>query len=322
MASRIAFVFPGQGSQHLGMLSQLASAFPSVVKTFDTVSERLGYDLWTLTQQGPEQQLNQTEYTQVAMLTADVVVYELVEPRLKFKPAIMAGHSLGEYAALVCAGAISLPDAAELVAKRGSLMQETVPLGQGAMAAIIGLPDDKVHLLCQQASTTLERVDPANYNAMGQVVIAGHTPAVERAINLAEELGARMAKIIPVSVPCHCALLTEAAARFEESLQKASITVPNIPVMSNVDLSVYESSEQIKRLLKEQLYSPVQWVGTIQNMKKTGISTIIECGPGRVLSGLVRRIDNSLAAMSVYDEPSLERVLTHIHERHEKEQLL
>jgi [acyl-carrier-protein] S-malonyltransferase len=321
MESTVAFVFPGQGSQHLGMLSDLASVYPSIVKTFDTVSERLGYDLWELTQRGPEAKLSLTEHTQAVVLTADVAIYELLAPRLTFKPAMMAGHSLGEYAALVCAGAISLPDAAELVAKRGSLMQETVPLGRGAMAAIVGLPDDKVAELCQQVSTNLELVSPANYNATGQVVIAGHTPAVERAISSAEALGARMAKIIPVSVPCHCSLLTEAAERFEDYLQKASFMAPKIPVMSNVDLSVYESPEQIKRLLKEQLYRPVRWVETIQTMKQKGIDTIVECGPGRVLSGLIKRIDSSLTPMSVNDSSSLELVFKQVIERYEREQL-
>lgn len=317
MTTSIASVFPGQGSQHIGMLSDLSHQFPQVTALFDVVSDRLGYDLWRLTQEGPDSRLNQTEYTQAAMLTADVAIYRILEQVSDIRPLIMAGHSLGEYAALVCAGAIDLVDAAELVAKRGRLMQETVPLGLGAMAAIVGLPDDKVQSLCEQASEGAEQVAAANYNAVGQVVIAGHTLAVERAMALAEAIGARMAKVIPVSVPCHCSLLTAAAERFEDCLNAVSMNTPAIPVISNVDLSVYESADQIRRLLKAQLYRPVRWVETIQMMKQRGIQYVIECGPGRVLTGLLKRIDPSLTGMSVNDILSLERVITL-----EKERLL
>lgn len=308
MSFSFATVFPGQGSQHIGMLSDLAQSYPQVQQCFKAVSDRLGYDLWALTQEGPETRLNQTEYTQAAMLTADVVVYYILEARLQIKPKIMAGHSLGEYAALVCAGAITLPDAAELVANRGRLMQETVSLGLGAMAAIVGLSDDKVRSLCEEVSTDVEQVIPANYNAIGQVVIAGHRSAVDRAIVSAEAIGARMAKIIPVSVPCHCPLLTEAAARFEAFLQAAPFVTPSIPVISNVDLSCYESPEHIRQLLKAQLYRPVRWVETIQMIKQQGLSHVIECGPGKVLTGLVKRIDSSLKTMHVNDVSSLEKV--------------
>lgn len=312
MKSTLAFVFPGQGSQHIGMLGELASAYPQVLQMFATVSDRLGYDLWKLIQQGPEERLNQTEHTQAAMLTADVAIYTLVEQRLGYKPSIMAGHSLGEYAALVCANAIDLVDAAELVSHRGRLMQEAVPLGLGAMAVIVGLPDDKIQAICAQASTAREQVTPANYNAIGQVVIAGHLPAVDRAMAFAEAVGARMAKVIPVSVPCHCSLLQSAADRFEEYLQTAPFRTPEARVISNVDLSTYDSPEQIKRLLKEQLHQPVRWVETIQSMKHSGVQHVVECGPGRVLSGLVKRIDNSLNAMSICDNTSLDTVLTKI----------
>lgn len=321
MKSTLAFVFPGQGSQHIGMLSELASAYPQVIQMFEAVSERLGYDLWKLIQQGPEERLNQTEQTQAAMLTADVAIYTLLEQRLGYKPPIMAGHSLGEYAALVCANAISLVDAAELVSHRGRLMQEAVPLGLGSMAVIVGLPDDKIQSLCVQASTTREQVTPANYNAIGQVVIAGHSLAVDRAIVHAEAVGARMAKVIPVSVPCHCSLLTSAADRFEEYLQAALFRTPEARVISNVDLSAYESPQHIKRLLKEQLYKPVRWVETIQAMKQSGVQYVIECGPGRVISGLVKRIDNSLNAMSVYDNTSLDTVSAQIEMLPERERL-
>jgi [acyl-carrier-protein] S-malonyltransferase len=305
-----AFVFPGQGSQSVGMLSELGASYPIVTELFGNVSEQIGYDLWTLVQQGPEATLNQTEHTQVAMLTADVAVFRLLQQQGMETPAIMAGHSLGEYAALVCSEAISLEDAALLVAKRGQFMQSTVPLGEGAMAAIVGLTDEEVRVLCKEASTTTHQVTPANYNAIGQVVIAGHTVAVEKAIKLADESGARMARNIPVSVPCHCPLLMKAAEKFSESLKQAALKVPTLPVISNVDLSVYQSVEQIRSLLTEQLYSPVRWVETIQIMKNKGVERIVECGPGKVLSGLIKRIDKSITAMSVNDDASLNAVLT------------
>ncbi len=306
-----AFVFPGQGSQSVGMLSELATDHPLILDLFSAASERIGYDLWELVQQGPETKLNQTEHTQVAMLVADVAVYKLLQQQ-GARPAMMAGHSLGEYAALVCADAISLPDAAALVQKRGQLMQETVPLGQGSMAAIIGLSDEDVQRLCMQASSASSHVTPANYNAIGQVVIAGHTAAVEKAIKLADEMGARMAKNIPVSVPCHCLLLTEAARQFADSLQSANFTVPSVPVISNVDLSIYKTVDQMKTLLREQLYRPVRWVETIQMMKNNGIEQIVECGPGKILSGLIKRIDKSLQVMNVNDPSSFEATITHI----------
>ena len=305
-----AFVFPGQGSQSVGMLAELAETYPLIGDVFALVSDSLGYDLWQLVQMGPESRLNQTEHTQVAMLTADVALFKLLK---KLKPGcakMMAGHSLGEYAALVCADAISLVDAAQLVAKRGQFMQETVPLGQGAMAAIVGLTDEQVVELCKQASNLEQQVTPANFNAIGQVVIAGHSPAVDRAVKLADEMGARMAKIIPVSVPCHCPLLINAATAFEDYLARANFKTPELPVISNVDLSIYKSPEQIRTLLKEQLYRPVRWVETIQLMKESGIEGIIECGPGKVLSGLVKRIERSLPAISVNDNASLEQALS------------
>ena len=301
-----AFVFPGQGSQSIGMLGELAGKYPLVIELFAAVSDHIGYDVWKLVQHGPESTLNQTEYTQVAMLVADVAVYQVLRQQGIEQPAMMAGHSLGEYAALVSAGAIHLLDAANLVGTRGRLMQETVPFGQGAMAAIVGMTDEDVQALCIQSSTATEQVTPANYNAIGQVVIAGHTGAVERAIKQADDLGARLAKIIPVSVPCHCSLLTQAAEEFADSLQRTEFKVPTLPVISNVNLNIYQSVEQIRTLLKEQLYSPVRWVETIQTMKNQGIECVVECGPGKVLSGLIKRIDKSLDTISVNDSSSLE----------------
>ncbi|MBA3535323.1 MAG: ACP S-malonyltransferase [Tatlockia sp.] len=310
--TNLAYVFPGQGSQFVGMLAVLAEHYPLIREHFTRVSEQVGYDLWQLVQEGPESKLNQTEHTQVAMLTADVAIYNLLK---KFKPSsakMMAGHSLGEYAALVCADAISLVDAAHLVSKRGQLMQKTVPLGQGAMAAIVGLTDEQVESLCMQASNDSKQVTPANYNAIGQVVIAGHTAAVENAVQLAGNSDARLAKLIPVSVPCHCPLLKEAALAFEEHLAQANFKIPSTAVISNVDLSIYKSAAQIRMLLKEQLFLPVRWVETIQLMKKKGIDYVVECGPGKILSGLIKRIERELTAISVNDIPSLEQALAQL----------
>lgn len=303
----IAYVFPGQGSQSIGMLSELADHHSQITDVFNQVSDKLGYDLWALVQQGPDSQLNQTEYTQVAMLTADVAVFQVLKQSGFPKAHLMAGHSLGEYAALAAANAISLTDAALLVSRRGQIMQQSIPMGEGAMAAIVGLSDDEVSALCRQVSDEQQQVTPANYNAIGQVVIAGHTEAVHRAVLLAEEMDARLAKVIPVSVPCHCSLLSDAAEQFAECLAETDFRVPDTAVISNVDLSVYQSPEQMRRLLKEQLYSPVRWVETIQLMKNKETHLVIECGPGKVLSGLVKRIDKTLAASSIYDQISLEQ---------------
>lgn len=299
--SALALIFPGQGSQTVGMLQELASRFPVITDTFTQVSERLGYDVWALVQEGPESRLNQTEHTQVSMLTADIAVYQLLQQQGMKAPSMMAGHSLGEYAALVASSSLSLTDAAWLVAHRGRLMQETVPLGEGAMAAILGLSDEDVQNICKEVSNTSIEVSPANYNAIGQVVIAGHTTAVKAAIERALEMKARLAIEIPVSVPCHCALLKDAAHRFEEFLATITFKIPHLPVISNVDLSIYETPTQIQKLLKQQLYSPVRWVETIQLMKTQGVESLIECGPGKVLSGLVKRIDRSLKVSSVND---------------------
>jgi [acyl-carrier-protein] S-malonyltransferase len=300
-----AFVFPGQGSQSVGMLSDLATTYPLVTELFQSVSDHLDYDVWSLIQKGPESQLNQTEYTQVAMLVADVAVYRVLQQEYALPAMMMAGHSLGEYAALVTAEAIELPWAAELVSMRGRLMQNAMPLGMGAMAAVIGLPNETVEGICQELSSQDEQVMPANYNAIGQVVIAGHTHLVTQAINKALDAGAMMAKMLPVSVPCHCSLLKETAVIFSEYLQRAPFKVPVLPVISNVDLSIYQSVEQIRHLLAAQLYSPVRWVETIALMKKQGIERVIESGPGKVLTGLTKRIEKSLQSLHVNDSASL-----------------
>lgn len=319
LRSPVAFVFPGQGSQHLGMLAALASEYPKVEELFATVSKQLGYDLWALTQYGPLEQLNETEYTQAAMLTADVAVYSLLQERLRLNPGMMAGHSLGEYAALVCSRSITLSNAAMLVSMRGRLMQETVPVGQGAMAVIVGLVDEQVEQLCKEVSSQHNEVLPANYNSVGQVVIAGHLSAVERAIERAETYGARMAKIIPVSVPCHCSLLNQAAHQFEKYLEKAAFNTPSVPVISNVDLSVYNNPQHIKQLLAQQLFRPVRWVETILKMKQNGVRVIVECGPGKVLSGLIKRIDSSLKTLSIHDPLSFHSAIAELSQYFDKE---
>lgn len=307
-----AYVFPGQGSQCVGMLADLAQHHPLILETFQTVSSHLGYDVWKLTQEGPEQRLNQTEFTQVAMLTADVAVYRVWQSLQPTKPLIMAGHSLGEYAALVCAGSLQLESAAWLVSQRGKIMQAHVPAGKGAMAAIVGLTDSQVEALCREASNDLLQVSPANFNAIGQVVIAGHTEAVERAIVLAEQQEARLAKIIPVSVPCHCALLKGAADEFAESLAQVEFHLPEVSVISNVTAAPYANLESLRSLLQSQLYAPVRWVETIQSIQTAGVEEILELGPGKVLTGLTKRIDKTLLAISINDQNSLQQALSNL----------
>jgi len=252
--------------------------------------------------------LNQTEFTQVAMLAADVAVYRVLQTH-GIEANISAGHSLGEYAALVCADALDLADAARLVQARGHLMQQTVPLGMGAMAAIVGLTDEQVQQLCLEASTETQLVSPANYNAIGQVVIAGHTDAVKRAMVFADAQGAKLAKQIPVSVPCHCALLHDAAIKFQNVLEATPFMTPKRAVISNVDLNIHTTPENIRRLLAEQLYKPVRWVETIQVMKQKNVTQIVECGPGGVLAGLTKRIDRSISAISVNNPEQLSKIL-------------
>lgn len=310
----MAFVFPGQGSQSVGMLSDFILQYPVITDVFAEASDTAGYDLWKLTQQGPQEKLDQTEHTQVVMLTADVAVFKLLMQQGVPLPQLMAGHSLGEYSALVCSGAVSLKDAVQLVAHRAQIMQNAIPLGLGAMAAIVGLTDEQVKDLCKQASRGADDVvTPANYNAIGQVVVAGHKSAVERVISMADEAGARLAKIIPVSVPCHCPLLTSAAELFAEKLQQTRFNKPSVDVISNVDLSIYESAEHIREKLQEQLYSPVRWVETIQLLKNRGVEFIIECGPGKVLNGLIKRIDRTINTISVYDTISLDQIFEQLH---------
>lgn len=309
MTHKFAYLFPGQGSQHVGMLSLLAENYAIITDQFNKVSERLGYDVWALVQHGPEARLNQTEFTQVVMLTADVAIFKLIQSFRNMRAAFLAGHSLGEYAALVCADVLSLEDAAWLVSHRGRIMQKHVAPGLGGMAAIIGLNTEQVIQLCNRASDDKQFVGPANFNAPEQIVIAGHTLAVEKAMALAEQAGARMAKWIPVSVPCHCLLLKSAAEEFDAYLSQVKFNAPQCSVISNVDLTLYHDADDIRLHLHQQLFSPVRWVETIQLMIEQGVDYMIESGPGKVLSGLCKRINKEIRCMAVNDETSLQQVL-------------
>lgn len=308
MTKKIAFVFPGQGSQTTGMLSELASQFPIVKSTFEEASTVLNYDLWQLVQQGPAELLNQTEYTQPALLAAGVAVWRVWSGQQGTQAVLLAGHSLGEYTALVCAEAIAFSAAIRLVAARGRHMQEAVPEGQGAMAAIVGLSDDQVRDLCLSAAQG-EIVASANFNAPGQVVIAGNSDAVDRCVILAKTAGAKIAKRLPVSVPSHCELMRSAAQRLTTDLNAIPVSVPKIPVIHNVDVAQHTDTHAIKQVLIQQLYSSVRWVETVQQIAASGIDLVIECGPGKVLAGLNKRIVANLTTLPVYDAITLMQAL-------------
>jgi [acyl-carrier-protein] S-malonyltransferase len=304
----LAFVFPGQGSQSVGMLAGLADEYSVVKQTFDAASNALGYDLWNIVQQGPETQLNQTDITQPAMLTAGVAVWRVWQEKHGALPVVMAGHSLGEYTALVCAGCIGFEDAVTLVADRGRFMQEAVPVGEGAMAAILGLENAVVQQACEQAAEG-EVVQAVNFNSPGQVVIAGNTRAVERAVENAKQAGAKRAVVLPVSVPSHCQLMEPAAHYLAERLQKVELKVPAIDVINNVDVKVEADPDAIKDALVRQLGNPVQWVSTVQKMAADGVDTLVECGPGKVLVGLNKRIDKTMTTFALYSNDTIEKAL-------------
>ena len=304
----LAFVFPGQGSQSVGMLAELATAYPQVQDTFAQASAVLGYDLWDLTQSGPESELNQTHKTQPAMLAAGVAVWRAWQAQRGTMPVMMAGHSLGEYTALVCAGALEFTDAVRLVAERGRYMQDAVPAGQGAMAAILGLEDAQVILVCGDAAQG-EVVSAVNFNSPGQVVVAGSVAAVARAVDLAKQAGAKRALLLPVSVPSHCALMKPASERLAALLQTITIQSPTVPVLHNADVQAYSDAQQIRDALVRQLYSPVRWTETVRAMASAGVKTLVECGPGKVLAGLNKRIDRDMAVLPVYDSSTLAEAL-------------
>jgi len=303
-----AMTFPGQGSQSVGMLSGLAESFGEVRHTFEEASDALGTDLWALSQDGPAEDLNRTQNTQPAMLSAGIAVWRVWNAQGGAAPALMAGHSLGEYSAMVASGVIEFSDAVRLVAQRGRLMQEAVPEGVGAMAAILGLADDKVIEICAAAAQA-EVASAVNFNSPGQVVIAGNADAIARAVELAKEAGAKRALPLDVSVPSHCSLMEGAAAKLYAQMSSMDFSAPQVPVIQNVNVAASEDSDAIKSLLKEQLHSPVRWVETVQAMTAQGTDTIIEAGPGKVLSGLCKRIDRSLTALPVFDGASLEKAL-------------
>jgi len=307
MTSTLAFVFPGQGSQAVAMLADLAGE-SIVIDTFAEASEVLGYDLWDLVQNDDQGQLNQTHITQPALLTASVALWRLWCQRGGQQPAYMAGHSLGEYSALVCAGAIPFADAVALVKARGEFMQAAVPAGTGAMAAIIGLDDDAIAAACE-ATAAGEVVAPVNYNSPGQVVIAGQVAAVERAMVACKEAGAKRALPLPVSVPSHCALMKPAAEQLAVQLAAIEVTMPSIPVIQNVNAQAPQNAEQLVANLVAQLYQPVRWTACVENMAQQGVELMLECGPGKVLTGLTKRINKAVAGAAINDSASVQSAL-------------
>ena len=305
---KFAMVFPGQGSQTVGMLAELAGDYPIVQETFKQASETLGYDLWQLVQEGPAEELNKTWQTQPALLTASVAVNRVWQQKYpELKPEVMAGHSLGEYSALVCAGVLDFQDAVKLVELRGKLMQQAVPEGTGAMYAIIGLDNEAIINACKQAEQG-EVVSAVNFNSPGQVVIAGAKAAVERAAALCKEAGAKRALPLAVSVPSHCALMKPAADQLSVSLESITLKAPTVSVLNNVDVKAETDADAIRNALVRQLYSPVRWTETVEKMSHSGVEVLVEIGPGKVLNGLTKRIVDSLQATSVNDVKSLDAV--------------
>lgn len=303
-------VFPGQGSQAVGMLAELATEFPIVEQVFAEASEVLGYDLWALVQHGTAEELSQTQRTQPALLAASVAIYRVWQQKYpELKPAMMAGHSLGEYSALVCAGVLNFQDAIKLVELRGNAMQQAVPAGSGAMYAIIGLENNLIINACQQAQLELgEVVSAVNFNSPGQVAIAGSKTAVEKAAELCKTAGAKRALPLAVSVPSHCSLMKPAAEELAAALQNISLNPPRIPVIHNVNVAVETDVDAIRERLVEQLYSPVRWSETIEKMAEQGIDTLFEMGPNKVLTGLAGRIAKQLTAKAINDIASLAAV--------------
>lgn len=305
---KFAMVFPGQGSQAVGMLAELATEYPVVEETFQQASSVLGYDLWQLVQQGPAEELNKTWQTQPALLAASVAIYRVWQQKYpELKPEVMAGHSLGEYSALVCAGVIDFQDAIKLVELRGKLMQQAVPEGTGAMYAIIGLDNESIIKACKEAEQG-EVVSAVNFNSPGQVVIAGAKAAVERAAVACKEAGAKRALPLAVSVPSHCALMKPAAEELAIALENITFKAPQVPVINNVDVTAENETSEIRTALVRQLYSPVRWTETVEKMAQNGIELLLEIGPNKVLTGLTSRIVKELSAKSVNDLSSLNMV--------------
>ncbi|HGE6719624.1 TPA: ACP S-malonyltransferase [Serratia marcescens] len=306
--TQFAFVFPGQGSQAVGMLVELAAQFPIVEETFGEASSALGYDLWQLVQQGPAEELNKTWQTQPALLAASVAIFRVWQQQGGKAPALMAGHSLGEYSALVCAGVLDFKAAIRLVELRGKLMQEAVPEGTGAMYAIIGLDNDAIAKACEESAQG-QVVSPVNFNSPGQVVIAGNKEAVERAGAACKAAGAKRALPLPVSVPSHCALMKPAADKLAVALQDITFNAPQVPVVNNVDVRTENDPEAIRSALVRQLYSPVRWTESVEFIAAQGVTSLLEVGPGKVLTGLTKRIVDTLTAAAVNDTASLSAAL-------------
>lgn len=300
----LGFVFPGQGSQKVGMLAEMAEAYTTVRATFDEACQALGRDLWELSQHGPEDELNRTVNTQPALLAAGTAVWRVWKERGGADPVLLAGHSLGEFTALVCAGSLALADAVRLVADRGCYMQQAAPEGSGAMAAILGLEDGEIERICLEAAAG-DVVAAANFNAPGQVVIAGHREAVQRAIDLARGAGAKRAVLLPVSVPSHCVLMRQAAEALGRRLASVPFADARIPIIQNVDAQQRVGAQAIIPALIRQLWQPVRWVDVIRAMRAKGVAHIVECGPGKVLGGLIRRIDRSIDVGSAGDPAGL-----------------
>lgn len=303
-----AFIFPGQGSQSIGMMNALAESGTLIQDTFSEASSVLGYDLWELVNDGPVEKLNSTEYTQPAMLTAGVATWRAWLQAGGTTPALMAGHSLGEYTALVCAGVLNFSDAVSLVSDRARFMQQAVPEGEGAMAAILGLDDDEVTTLCQQNAAG-EVLQAVNYNAPGQVVVAGSAAAVGRLVDNAKAAGAKRALLLPVSVPSHCALMQPASDRMAERLKQVSISQAQTPVIHNVNVQTASDDDELRQLLARQISEPVRWVETINSMNQKGVSQLIECGPGKVLCGLSKRINRDMSCIPLITRDSIVNTL-------------
>ncbi|NWA59774.1 ACP S-malonyltransferase [Pantoea sp. B9002] len=307
--TQCAYVFPGQGSQTVGMLAELAAENPQVEATFREASDALGYDLWQLVQQGPAEELNKTWQTQPALLAASVAIYRVLQSKNAVQPTMMAGHSLGEYSALVCAGVLNFADAIKLVELRGKLMQEAVPEGTGAMQAIIGLDDASIRKACEESAQG-QVVSPVNFNSPGQVVIAGNKEAVERAGAACKAAGAKRALPLPVSVPSHCALMKPAADKLAVALEAITFNAPSVPVVNNVDVKCETEGAAIRSALVRQLYSPVRWTESVEFIAAQGVEQLLEVGPGKVLTGLTKRIVDSLSAAAVNDSASLSAALS------------
>ncbi|MFB1036634.1 MAG: ACP S-malonyltransferase, partial [Sinobacterium sp.] len=306
--SNLAFVFPGQGSQKIGMLAGLAAVNPLVEETFQEASEVLGYDAWKLIQEGEQEEINLTERTQPILLASSVALWRLWEQHGGPQPKAMAGHSLGEWSALVCAGVVSFTDAVEIVRARGAFMQQAVPVGVGAMAAIMGVDDEVVISACADASQG-QIATAVNFNAPGQVVIAGDTAAIARAIVICKKAGAKRAVELPVSAPFHTSLMRPAADNLKEIVDQKTFSAPQITVLHNVNANPESDPEAIKALMLEQIYQPVLWVDCVKGLSSLGAEVLIECGPGRVLNGLSKRIDRGLTSLATDDVDSLDNAL-------------